>query len=300
MVTRRDFLKVMGGAAVLGSSFYCLDDTTDKLVTEYLTVRIPNLPKDFEDYRISFLTDLHMGPLIKEGLLENALNRIKNEKTDLLVLGGDYVGLPDNAIARAFVPKVSPNFNYLNPEYTESLFAPFHKQIKEFNLKNGIFGVLGNHDRWSIEGVCQKAMNTSWSSLLVNQETEIVRGKSKLKLLGVDDFWTGVPKIPRGLTLNKNEFRVLVAHNPDYVAYLDNNPDKCKVDFALSGHTHGGQIRLGIFGSVVSNINDKRLTKGLIPLNNFPVYVSRGLGVVELPYRVNCTPEVTIITLKSM
>ena len=288
----------MGGAALVGASIYSLNDTTEKIVTEHIDIKVQDLPKDFEDYRIGFLTDIHMGPLLKEGLLETAINLIKNEKVDLLLLGGDYVGLPDNAISRAFVANKSPNFNYLNPSYTITLFNPFHQQLKELKLKNKILGVLGNHDRWSIEGVCQKAMNTSWSSLLVNQEAEIKRGSSTLKILGVDDYWTGVPKIPKNIGLDKNEFRLLLSHNPDYVSYIDANPDKCKVHLALSGHTHGGQINLGIFGSVVSNIHDRRLLQGLVQLANFPAYISRGIGVVELPYRVNCNPEVTVITLK--
>ena len=89
-----------------------------------------------------------------------------------------------------------------------------------------------------------------------------------------------------------------MSHNPDYISRLLEIQPEYHFDLALCGHTHGGQIRLPGMGAVMSQIQDPRFVAGLVNINGKQVYTSRGLGVVGLPFRYDCPPEVTVFTLK--
>jgi predicted MPP superfamily phosphohydrolase len=89
---------------------------------------------------------------------------------------------------------------------------------------------------------------------------------------------------------------LIVSHNPDYISALLNRPEPA-FSFAVCGHTHGGQIVLPVMGPIAAQIVDRRFVSGMQHVNNRWVYTSRGLGVVGLPFRINCPAEVTVFTL---
>ena len=134
--------------------------------------------------------------------------------------------------------------------------------------------------------------------LLINQQRTITREDQTLQIFGVDDFLTGIPSPPPRNTLREGlDTRIIISHNPDYIsAILASEPDY-HFDLALCGHTHGGQIRLPGVGAVMSQIRDDRFVSGLVTIERKKVYTSRGLGVVGLPIRYNCPPEVTVFRL---
>ncbi len=103
-----------------------------------------------------------------------------------------------------------------------------------------------------------------------------------------------VSKLP---LFNENSFSILLTHNPDFSSFVLHDKN-IKFNLSLSGHTHGGQIKLPIVGALGYNISDLRYKEGLVDYQETKLYTSRGLGYVELPIRINCPPEVTIITLR--
>jgi predicted MPP superfamily phosphohydrolase len=132
----------------------------------------------------------------------------------------------------------------------------------------------------------------------LNEEVSVTRENESLDILGVDDFLTGFPiKPPPRRGPIATHTRILVSHNPDYVATLLKD-DTHSFDIALCGHTHGGQVRIPGLTNTIIPVQDPRFLSGLTSLNGPYVYTSRGLGVVGLPFRFNCPPEITIIDLK--
>ena len=135
--------------------------------------------------------------------------------------------------------------------------------------------------------------------ILVNDVRQIRRGTSKITLVGVDDYWTGFPSVPLEATkTSPQDVRVLISHNPDYASAILERTE-IEFDIALCGHTHGGQIKLPLVGAPHYNVKDLRFKEGLYVHPRGLVYTTRGLGMVELPWRINCPPEVTVLELRA-
>jgi predicted MPP superfamily phosphohydrolase len=136
--------------------------------------------------------------------------------------------------------------------------------------------------------------------LLINQEFSIKRGEQSLEVFGVDDYLTGIPTTPPTRSPLKDGVskRIILSHNPDYISALLKRPEH-SFSLALCGHTHGGQVVLPIVGPIAAQVVDRRFISGLHNLDNRIVYTSRGLGVVGLPFRLDCPPEVSVFTLRA-
>jgi predicted MPP superfamily phosphohydrolase len=129
----------------------------------------------------------------------------------------------------------------------------------------------------------------------MNEGLGLTIGEASVFLAGLDSVSAGKANPKAAFSDWKNE-RVILAlvHEPDYIGQL------CKlvpVDLQLSGHTHGGQIRVPGTGAIVLPRWGKIYVEGLYRVGASQVYTSRGIGMVRLPFRLNCPPEVTEITL---
>jgi uncharacterized protein len=187
------------------------------------------------------------------------------EHPDLIVLGGDYVTWGN----RAFVRPAA--------EALASLSAP-----------EGVFGVLGNHDD---DRDMPAALASRGFEVLRDARTRLtIRGET-LDLIGIRYWTTSVADIAR-VAKGAAPASILLAHNPRRLreaAALD-------VPLMLSGHTHGGQVVLPVLGAVAARTFP--VVAGMARRENTTAYVSRGIGTVYVPVRVNCPPEVAILTLK--
>jgi hypothetical protein len=134
--------------------------------------------------------------------------------------------------------------------------------------------------------------------LLINEEHSLIRGHEQLIVFGVDDYLTGLPAVPPTRALPDGVTkRIILSHNPDYLPAILKRPE-IGFSLAVCGHTHGGQIVLPLLGPVAAQVIDQRFVSGMCAIDGKQVYTSRGLGVVGLPFRVNCPPEVSVFTLK--
>ncbi|HWI60383.1 MAG TPA: metallophosphoesterase [Symbiobacteriaceae bacterium] len=226
---------------------------------ERVSVRIPSLPAHLHGFTIGVLSDLHLGPIVSTKYIRAAAASLAAEKPDLVVVVGDLV-TEERAAAEL-----------------EYALGPVR----------GAFAVPGN---WDIGKPA--ALQSSAVQWLVNRGVEAAPG---LWLAGTDDWLLGEPDLDQAVAGAPEEaVRVLLAHEPQAA---DRVEARHRVDLVISGHTHGGQIRLPFIGPVLLPAGGRRYVAGLYSSRDCQVYTSRGLGVAHLPVRVLCPPELTLLRL---
>lgn len=273
-MTRRAWLRygIPGMAAALGGLGYSTLIEPQKLSLEHVVTPLPDLPSALEGFKIAVLSDFHLHPFNRIEHIRNAI-RVANElKPDLVVLLGDYVDGTVKAI------------DELAPE------------LAKLNGRLGVFGVLGNHDHWKGADVVESALQKSGIAMLRNSGVPLTVGQAELFLAGLDSVWAGRPDLDRTLSARRGSVpTILLAHEPDSG---DRAARDGRISLQLSGHSHGGQVRLPLIGAPLLPSWGRRYDQGLYTLRDMLLYTNRGIGVVDIPVRFNCPPEVTEITLR--
>jgi len=232
-------------------------------VTE-ATLPVWRLPAAFDGIRIGFLTDIHHSTLVPREDVVQAVQLINAASPDLIVLGGDYVTFGD----RAFVGPVA--------ELLATLRAP-----------HGVYAILGNHDD---DRAMPAALARQHIQVLRDARTRLEIRGDRIDLTGVR-FWTRRPAdIARVVRRAENPV-LLLAHDPRRLTEAAG----LNVSAVLSGHTHGGQVVIPGFGAIARRRFP--VLAGLARKDNTSIFVSRGVGTVYVPVRINCPPEVAIVTL---
>ena len=227
--------------------------------------------------RLALLTDLHLGPYMQREQLAQWVEASNALDPDLVVLGGDLVD-------RWYQGDLS--------ELTQLL-----PQLKQ---RMGVVAVLGNHDHVCYPDLTplRAALRRAGVRLLVNDGLWL---RDDLYLAGIDDWKRGAPDVAKAFAAADAKggegARVLVSHNPDVIPDLGSYSTTLP-DLVLSGHTHGGQVRLPLIGPVVTSSDyGRRFAEGWV-FEPMPAFVSRGLGVSLLPIRMLCPPELALLELK--
>ena len=222
--------------------------------------------------KIGFITDTHVGPFIAIRDLERAIDLVRAEAPDLILLGGDYISES---------PRYAPE--------TASVLAGL---LSDTPL--GGYAVIGNHDLAVSRTRVQEALATVGIPLLRNQTTIISFAGSELAIAGIDETLLGDPRPAETIRQAPPGVPVLALwHEPQFAEQA-----AALGAFAqLSGHTHGGQIRIPGIGPVGLPVHGKRHVIGAGLAGSMPIYTSRGVGVYRPPARFNCPPEATLITL---
>ena len=227
---------------------------------------------DLAGLRIGFVTDLHVGPFIRAGDVRRACELLVAERPDLVLLGGDYLSE--------------------SPRYADEAAAALAPLVAAAPL--GALAVLGNHD-YSVGGErVRLALAAQGIRVLRNEAIAVRYGAATLWVAGIDETLLGSPdpggtlaQVPPGgaalVLWHEAQFAEQAAAHG---AFLQ-----------LSGHTHGGQVRLPILGPVGLPIHGDRHVIGWSDASGMPVYTSRGVGIYRPPLRVRCAPEVTLVGL---
>jgi hypothetical protein len=249
--------------------------TAEQLAIEHVSVAVRRLPRAFHGYRIAHLSDFHFGPLVEPHSLRAALDTALHLKPDLIALTGDFVS-----------------------RFTHGEAKSITNALRHLHARDGVLAVLGNHDWWEDADDVAHAVRAAGITLLRNQHVSLRRDGAALFLAGVDDAQVRRADLPRALAGVPHEATViLLAHEP---YFADTASRDGRVALQLSGHSHGGQIVLPRFDEAVLRfLGHHRYPRGLNRVREMFVYTNRGLGVVGLPVRINCPPEVTLITLQS-
>ncbi|TGL39815.1 metallophosphoesterase [Leptospira perdikensis] len=233
------------------------------------------IPKEFDGFKIAVVTDLHYGFLNPEFWIQRLVLKTNDLNPDVIVGLGDYVKKRNRDIELLAV-------------------WPF---LNQFSAKEQVLFVNGNHDHWANHKLSLKLLEESGKSAR-NKEILIRRKNKEIAFVGLGDFWEDHFEIDSvNLSKADNIFRIILAHNPD----SSNTNHNTKVDLFLTGHTHGGQIRIPFFEySPVLPVTDKLLDKGF-KKNRFgeDVFISSGIGWSIIPVRFYCPAEIPIIVLRS-
>lgn len=274
-ITRRSFLKLMSAAtfAALGGTlaYAWLGNEANSPVVERVRIPIPNLPTGLEGFRIVQISDIHYYPFTTLELVDHAVQIANQLNPDLTVLTGDFVW-----------HEAEPVFDLM-------------PTLAQLNAKHGVYAGLGNHDHWTDVEAVTLALKQERLPLLVNQGVPISVGKSSLYLASLDDGWSGKPDLAGAMANWAEEaITVLLMHEPDLAPRYA--VDK-RIHLQLSGHSHGGQVRLPFYGPLVLPYLSWKYPMGLYNVDGMWLYTNRGLGTTNVPIRVNCAPEITELTL---
>ncbi len=281
-ITRRRFL-IAGACAGAALAVYSGEIERHWIQISHRDVFLPGLSKAFDGFRIAQLSDIHLDEFTEPFFLRDAVNRVNSLNPDMVVLTGDYVtyGFFSNSFAAG----------------SEWQCANLLKELK-CPLR---YAALGNHDiRVGRERVTE-ALTANGIPVLDNAYLPIERNGSRFWLSAVDDPVEGVPDpdkaIPESIRFIPDEPIVLLCHAPDWANNLFHHPAGPAVSLMFSGHTHGGQIRFPLIGPLYLPEFGRRYVEGWFRLNNLLFHVNRGLGTVGVPFRLDCPPEISLITL---
>ena len=264
---------VSATGAALGGSVYTTLIEPQWLSVDRIDVPLARLPRELDGFTIAQLSDLHLGPYVGAADIRSAVAVTNDLHADLVVLTGDYVTREADRMDECAT------------------------ELRALSAPNGVFSVLGNHDYWSGPEHITRALENNSIPVLINNAVPLDHNGARLWLAGVDDVWERRADLDSTLRLvPATEPTVLLAHEPDYAEVAKQRP----IDLQLSGHSHGGQVRLPHFGAPILPYLGKQYPIGLKQADLMWVYTNRGIGVVSPPVRFNCRPEITLLTLRSI
>lgn len=234
-------------------------------------VALDGLPAAFDGYTILHMSDLHAdGPIDLESSVGRILDGVE---TDLCVLTGDY--------------------RYRLSGRHEDAAAPMARILRHVRARDGVFGIMGNHDL----GTMIQPLENAGIRMLVNDHVMLRRGGDEIQLVGLDDVHAYQPaeEAAAALAAMPDGFRILLQHSPE----LLDEAAAASVALYLCGHTHGGQICLPGGIPLMTNIRTpRRYASGLWQHGDMTGYTSVGVGVSVMPLRFFSKGEVAVITLR--
>lgn len=272
MINRRTFLRLGMNASAMVLAAGCGSQAqAEMLSTEQLTLPIANLPPQADGFKIVAMSDFHVRTNSELFLYESAVDLANAMQPDVVTLLGDFI----NSTAEP-IDLLSPILGRLKSRY-------------------GTYAVMGNHEYDSDPNLIMRSLESNDIQVLRNAGTTI--GDALLYLAGLDDAWFEREDYEQALANQPtNTPTVLMAHEPDIA---DDSAQYPGIALQLSGHSHGGQIRLPLAGAPILPRLGEKYDMGLYQIDEMWLYTTRGVGTNNLPYRVNCPPEVTEITLVS-
>lgn len=247
----------------------------NKIDVVEIDITIDNLGWNFNNLRILNLTDIHLGQWINPEYLDKLIDYVNTLDVDLVTLTGDY-------------------FSYVTKGYEQSLQDSF----KKIESKYGKFGVLGNHDHWMGSKKVQDIFTNSNVIDLSNDVYTLEKDGEFLNICGVDSCTVCADNLDKVLAkMKKDTPSILLAHEPDFAKQSSQTN---RFDLQISGHSHGGQFIIPKFETTpFRGPNSRKYPVGIYEVGNMIQYTSKGLGTNSFRLRVNCKPEITIITLKT-
>jgi hypothetical protein len=267
-VTRRTVLTALAAttaSAIAGAGTYGFVRGRHELEVTRTNVAVAGLPPPLEGLRIGLVTDLHRSGLVPHEDVARAAAALMNERPDLIVLGGDYVTWGDR--------------RYVQPS-AEAL-APL-------SAKHGVFAILGNHDD---DHDMPAALAKHGAQVLKDARTRLTIHGQAVDLIGIR-FWTKRGSDIAALMKGASGLPILLAHDPRRLA----EAAALEIPLVLSGHTHGGQVVLPLVGAIAAQ--KFPVVAGTASRGKTTIFVSRGVGTIYVPVRINCPPEVAVLTLQ--
>ncbi|WP_071395502.1 metallophosphoesterase [Bacillus tuaregi] len=284
-ITRRTFIKKTIGAlfalvAAGGGGYYYAREIEPRLLDiNRHTIKHPLIPNSFNHFKMVQFSDTHLGFQYTIKQLDKLVDRINRLQPDIVFFTGDLMDEPNKY----------PNSEQIIPSLS-NINAPFGK-----------FAIYGNHDHGGYgTDIYKNIMDKSGFTLLQNSAQEIkLLDDSRIHLIGLDDAMLGKPDLAYATVgLPPDTYKILLAHEPDMAELAVDEG----IHLQLSGHSHGGQVKIPFFGALVTPPYSELYYEGFYKIgeaqNLLTLYVNRGLGTTRLPFRFLSKPELTLFTLK--
>jgi predicted MPP superfamily phosphohydrolase len=279
ILSRRNFL--LGSAAAAGGlALYSGEIARHEISIESHTLALAKLPEAFRNYRILQISDIHFDEYTEPSFVRRVVGEVNRLAPDLVLLTGDYV---------SNTPR--------GPNYAAGAMLRCADELRELTCPMR-YAVMGNHDSILGPPLIGAGLASASIPILFNQHVAIERNGQHLWLAGIADAITNVPNLNLAIPASPDGPVILLCHEPDYADNVLAHPRGALVDVILSGHSHGGQVRLPFVGPVHLPYGALSYYAGLYHLGHLQLYVNRGIGTVGVPFRLNCPPEITLFTLQ--
>jgi predicted MPP superfamily phosphohydrolase len=245
-------------------------DEANSLSLERVNIDLERLPKNLDGFKIIHLSDIHHSPFTNIEHIKRAVKIANRLKPDMFVLTGDYVS------------------------HETQYIAPVAKVLGKLRSEFGTYACLGNHDHWTDAASVTGHFREEGINVLINEGFRFEGRGGSFWLAGVDDHMVGLTDVPAALKGSyPDEMKLLLAHNP----IIFRKAVRAGVDLTLSGHTHGGQVKIRDDEKRI--LPRRRLSSGLHRRKSSQIYITRGIGTVVLPVRYQCPPEISLLTMRS-
>jgi predicted MPP superfamily phosphohydrolase len=278
---RRAFSKAAAVSALSGtllgaSTFlYAREVETRWVEVNTVTLTLHRLAPEFDGYRLVQISDIHLDNWAKPRRLNALVEIVNDQRPDLVAITGDFLSYS----AGRLVPQ----------RLTEAL--------SRLRADDGVVAILGNHDYLASAELVRHCLRTAGITELVNEVYTLRRRNVELHITGIDDVMEGRSRLDLVLKkLPKSGTAILLAHEPDFA---DVSAATRRFDLQLSGHSHGGQVRVPLLRQLVLPPFSRRYTNGLYKVGGMIQYTNRGLGFVNMRLRFLCRPEITVFILRS-
>ena len=281
--TRRRFLYAgaafVAGTAVLGSDG--LAESRQPHIVK-VDVALDRLPRAFDGFTIAQLSDFHYEERFSVVPISKSVEMVNGLAPNLTVLTGDFVTVPIFERRKLLAKAVE----------TALPCAGILEQ-----LEGPKFAIMGNHDAVAYPEKVVAALENHNIPVLRNRAVPLQRGGARIWLAGIDDILKGHPNLHRTLAgVPPGETTILLAHEPDFADQAARMP----VDLQLSGHSHGGQVWIPGIGAPWPPTLARKYPRGLYRIGQLTLYTNIGIGTIRAPIRINCPPEVSLITLRCL
>jgi hypothetical protein len=278
-INRRKFIGLATGAGVvaLAADSILLDPNFPVVIRH--DISLARWPEKLDGFTIALLSDFHYDRIFSVHPIAAAVRMVNDLRPDLIALTGDFVSVPwvgSHAKAAAAA-------------------EPCARLLGQLHAPHGLWAVLGNHDCFTDADRVTAALQAEKIPVMVNQSVAIERNGTRFWLSGVDDVLAKGASLDRTLHgVPKDEPVVLMVHEPDFADKVARYP----VDLQISGHSHGGQVRMPLVGPLYLPELARKYVWGLYRIGELTLYTNAGLGTVEIPVRFHCAPEITMLTIR--
>jgi predicted MPP superfamily phosphohydrolase len=240
---------------------------------------LPRWPERLDGFTIALLSDFHFDPNFSVHPLHAAVPMVNDLRPDLIALAGDFVSAP------------------LIGYHAKAAFEaePCARLLRQMTAPHGLWAVLGNHDDTTNPKHITRVLQAENIQVLANQSHAIEHDGARIWLAGVNDVLSGTADLSKTLgRVPAGEAVILLAHEPDFA----DQASRFLIDLQLSGHSHGGQVRIPLLPPLYLPRLGKKYVWGTYHVGPLTLYTSAGLGTIGIPVRLNCPPEITLLTLR--